>query len=489
MLGKAKNTNQATLFIPGNIRDYIPDDHILVRVDKVLDLSWVADAVRDTYNESTGRPSIPPEQALRLMLAGFFLGIVHDRHLMREGNLHLAVRWFAGYSLTQKLPNHSSLTRIRSRWGAELFKSLFARIVAQCQDAGLVSGDTVHVDATLIRADVSWESLSRQHAENVIKENTEDDDAPPPAKKRGRPTTVKKRRKRKSKTDPDASLSTNCQTKAMIPCFKQHTAVDDQAGIIVDIDVQTGEDNEGKRMREVIERVEDRTGKKVENVTGDAGYGKGENYQYCEDRNINAVIPPQKVSRRKKDEKMPMRRFKYDERNGTVTCPAGKKLKRGKTGEHGTVYRARTCDCKNCQLRQRCFGQTASARIIIIRHEHSALHRARRKHERGWDDESKNLYQRHRSQVEGVHGESKSCHGLARAVRRGVTQVLIQSLMAACTINLKRLAKAADVNTYEPVADKTKNILVIELRYHSNKRKTANQQKKAATRNYFRAAA
>ena len=49
------------------------------------------------------------------MLAGLLLGIVHDRRLMRETQVNIAIRWFIGYGLHERLPDHSSLTRIRQR--------------------------------------------------------------------------------------------------------------------------------------------------------------------------------------------------------------------------------------------------------------------------------------------------------------------------------------------------------------------------------------
>ena len=56
------------------------------------------------------------------MLAGLLTGVVHDRKLMREAQVNIAVRWFLGYGLHEKLPHHSSLTRIRQRWGEERFR-------------------------------------------------------------------------------------------------------------------------------------------------------------------------------------------------------------------------------------------------------------------------------------------------------------------------------------------------------------------------------
>ena len=83
-------------FFAGSLRDLIPDDHILARVDHVLDLSWLPGEVAELYCPDNGRPGIAPEAAVRLMLAGFLLGIVHDRRLMREAGVNLAIRWFAG---------------------------------------------------------------------------------------------------------------------------------------------------------------------------------------------------------------------------------------------------------------------------------------------------------------------------------------------------------------------------------------------------------
>ena len=166
MLGE-QNRNQDEMFVAGSLRDLIPEDYILKKVDRVLDLSWLRAEVADLYCADNGRPSLDPESAVRLMLAGFFHGIVHDRALMREARMHLGMRWFCGFALHEALPDHSSLTRVRQRWGAERFRRIFERTVAQCIAAGLVDGQTVHIDATLIRADVSWESISVQHAEQV----------------------------------------------------------------------------------------------------------------------------------------------------------------------------------------------------------------------------------------------------------------------------------------------------------------------------------
>ena len=119
---------QEDLFVVGSLRDLIPADHILRRIDRILDLSWLREDVADCYCEDNGRPGIDPEAAIRLMLSGFLSGIVHDRKLMRESQVNIAMRWFAGYKLHDALPDHSSLTRIRQRWGDERFRRVFEKL-------------------------------------------------------------------------------------------------------------------------------------------------------------------------------------------------------------------------------------------------------------------------------------------------------------------------------------------------------------------------
>ena len=140
------------------------------------------------------------------MLAGLLLGIVHDRRLMREAQVNLAIRWFIGYGLHETLPDHSSLTRIRQRWGAQRFKAILTRSAQACVAAKIARGEIVHIDASLIRADVTWDAIVAAHADHVEAAHQDkpgpDTAVPlppaPPPSSTGR---------RFCRTDPDASLA------------------------------------------------------------------------------------------------------------------------------------------------------------------------------------------------------------------------------------------------------------------------------------------
>jgi transposase len=421
---------QEDLFVAGPLSSLIPNDHILKQVDKVLDLSWFRREVADCYNATTGRPSIDPESALRLMLAGYFQGVVYDRKLMREAQVNLAIRWFAGFRLDETLPEHSSLTKIRQRWGMERFKRIFQKTVKMCIDAGLVNGETVHIDSTLIRADVSWESLTTEYADKAFRENRLEDEDNNPVSRTGKP-------KKRSTTDPDATLTTSSCNSRMEPSFKQHTAVDDHSGVILDIKTTTGEVSEGKELLKQISRIEEVTGKKVRTVTADMAYSHTENYSQLEQRDTEAVIPVQTSHVNPKN--IPIRRFKYDSRNEIVRCPIGKILRRSSRTDKGWVYRATRKDCAGCTLRTRCISSKAKVRLIVITDGYESLLRARRR----WQNRDVNIrdkYTRHKWRVEGIHGEAKTQHGLRRAARRGLANVSIQVYLTAMVMNLKRLA-------------------------------------------------
>jgi transposase len=145
------------------LEDLVPADHFYRHLDRVLDLSFVRDLVEDSYAGS-GRPSVDPVVFFKLALVMFFEGLRSERQLLRLAADRLSVRWYLGYNLDESLPDHSSLTRIRLRYGLEVFRRFFEAIVTQCQRAGLVWGHELYFDATQVQADAALDSLTPRFA-------------------------------------------------------------------------------------------------------------------------------------------------------------------------------------------------------------------------------------------------------------------------------------------------------------------------------------
>jgi transposase len=180
--------NKARLFAPQRsvtLNDLVPPDHFYRHLDRSLDLSFVRDLVRDCY-APLGRPSIDPIVFFKLHLVKFFEGIRSARQLELVAADRISVRWYLGYDLDQPLPDHSSLTRIRDRYGIEVFRQFFETIVARCQAAGLVVGQALYADGTLVDANADRDAMVPRFAveaylQQLFGETEPSSQAPDPA--------------------------------------------------------------------------------------------------------------------------------------------------------------------------------------------------------------------------------------------------------------------------------------------------------------------
>ena len=133
-----------------SLEDLVPKDNFYRQVERSIDLSFVHDLANDFY-ANIGRPSIDPVVFFKLQLIAFFEGIRSERRLMETVNLNLAHRWFIGYDLDEPVPDHSSLSKIRERFGLEVFQLFFERIVELCIEARLVWGEELFLTAPKYR--------------------------------------------------------------------------------------------------------------------------------------------------------------------------------------------------------------------------------------------------------------------------------------------------------------------------------------------------
>jgi len=187
----------------------------------------------------------------------------------------------------------------------------------------------------------------------------------------------------------------------------------------------------------VVDEAVGRLDKTPEAVCADAAYGSGRNRAALEDRGIRLVSPPPKPITYTGRAYFTVEDFKYDEPRDEFECPAGKKLLFvgvDKKRSDRRRYRCHRSDCRACVLKDKC--TKAPRRQLKVGVHHAALIRLRA------DSKTESFHRLYRSRapsVEGVFGEAKQWHGLRRAWRRGLPKMLVQSLLIATAINLKRL--------------------------------------------------
>jgi transposase len=150
-----------------SLENLVPKDNFYRRLEERLDLSFVRELVSPLY-ASGGRSSVDPVVFFKLQLVMFFEDLRSERQLMSVVADRLSLRWYLGYDLHEPLPDHSSLTRIRERYGLSVFRRFFERIVEMCFEVGLVWGEELYFDATKVEANASFDSTrSRSLLENL----------------------------------------------------------------------------------------------------------------------------------------------------------------------------------------------------------------------------------------------------------------------------------------------------------------------------------
>jgi transposase len=469
---------------PVTLDALVPLGHFYRHLEATLDLSFVRDLVRDAYAES-GRPSIDPVVFFKLQLILFFEGLRSERQLLQVVADRLSLRWYVGYDLTEPLPDHSSLTRIRERFGVEIFRRFLEQVVDLCQEGGLVWGEELYIDATKVEANAATDSLrprfvveahlSRLFSADgdegdggdwigdpdregcgdeptrlpvVLSEEAQGELAECAAARHdwlgnaGRPdrsvTRGAYRRTadfRVSVTDPDATPMLRGDGRTHLG-YQDHYVVDGgRARIILMALVAPAEVQENQPALDLLWRSRFRRKLWLRQITGDTKYGTAANIAAIEDQRIRAYFPLSEVGQRagmfgEQD-------FLYDAATDAYRCPGGQTLRflSHCQSTQRRIYAAPTVACAACELRCQCTSSKRGRRIGRHRDE-AYLDRVRGYH--ATEPYAKAMRKR-QVWVEPLFAEAKDWHGLRRFRLRGLEKVNSEALLIAAGQNLKRL--------------------------------------------------
>lgn len=187
---------KARIFAPQKsvtLDDLVPRNHFYRHLERSLDLNFVRDLVRDRA-AALGRPSIDPIVCFKLHLVQFFEGIRSARQRELVGADRISVRWYLGYDLHQPLPDHSSLTRIRDRFGIDVFRPFFEVVLGRCKEAGLLVGRALYANGTLVEANADRDKMVPRCAVEADLQQLGELRAPSPARSRSGVTRLRRAR-------------------------------------------------------------------------------------------------------------------------------------------------------------------------------------------------------------------------------------------------------------------------------------------------------
>jgi len=443
---------QDRLFYEFDLEERVPSDHLLRRIDGVLDLSWLRAELAPYYSH-TGRPSVCPELMLRMLLIGYCYSIRSERRLCQEVRLNLAYRWFCRLGLEDEVPDHStfSVNRHGRFRESDAFRLVFESVVRRCMAAELVAGEGFAVDASVIEADASrykrvegaavgWSDAERVRWPVRAYLAALDDEAAP--------TTPERAPKALSLTDPGAAWTTRGRHKVMFG-YSLNYLIDTKAAVIVEVEATpTRISKEVAAAETMVERAEARFDLRPRRIAGDVAYGTGKLLGWLVGHGIDPHIPVWDKAKRD-DGTLSREDFTFDDEADAYICPGGKTLKTtGKLYDGKTLlYRASKLDCQHCSLKPRCCPNTPSRKIPRDVHE-AARDQARTSMGTQPYEQSR----RERKKVELLFGDLKRNLALTRLRLRGLSGARDEFLLAATVQNLKRLAKRAAIPPPAPMA-------------------------------------
>jgi transposase len=456
--------------------------------------------VQETY-AGGGRPSIDPVVFFKLQLVMFFEGIGSERQLMRQVADRLSVLWYLGYDLGERLPDHSSLTRIRERYGVEVFRCFFDAIVEQCQQEKLVWGRELYIDSTQVNANADLDSLTPRFAVEAraamqahlaalfAEEDSHQEPQPTETEVGDAPQAVTSpeivtctvpvalpvilsqaegeelaqdnagrhdwiteegRQQREvhglyqrtsdfkvSTTDPDATPM-RLKGGGTHLGYHTHYVVDGgKARIILQVLVTPSEVMDNQPMRDLIFRTRFRWKLRPRHMTGDTKYGTIENIKALEDAGILAYVPLPDWEHQRPY--FGPAQFTYDAEHDRYICPTGQllNLSRMEYTAQKAAYSADAATCNACPLKAQC-TPSDHGRLVHRSFHASYLERVKNYHQ---TPAYQKAMRKRKVWVEPLFAEAKDCHGLRRFRLQLLWRVNCEALRIAAGQNLKRLLK------------------------------------------------
>jgi len=477
----------------------VPPDHLLRKMNQVVDFSFARQILNDRYNPDIGRPAEDPEFMLRLCLLQYIYGD-SDRQVVENARLNLAYKYFLGLAVDGEVPDYTSISYFRiQRLGEEKFRSALEQFVGQCIDKGLVKGKRQIIDSTPVIANISPSSLTglvRKCRENVLKTIEKQDtkvaeklglkelEKAKPVKyaspeeglqqeveaagelldnvtaelgaKKINPTeelqkdlgllekaVVDREEEAKDKllspVDPDARTGKKTHNKWL--GYKAHLLMEEETGIVTGIETTPANATDGSQLKPLLKEQAEVHSLKPQELTADKAYDWGENLESLANNKTIANIALSKPVNRNGAGYFTVDDFLYDPENNTLMCPAGHiSTNRYReilyNNKAGYAFQFKPSWCNTCPLKAKCVKNKQGRRIYISYYE--PYFRLAR--ERLATEEGKQAY-RNRYKIEQKVADLTRYCGLRRCRYRGLDRAHIHTLLATIVCNIKRMVK------------------------------------------------
>lgn len=428
-----------------SIEELVPKDHLLRKINRVIDFEFIREKVKDLYCADNGRPAVDPVVLFKMLFLGYLFGVRSERQLVRDIQVNVAYRWFLGYGLTDKIPDASTFSQNRRRRFTEstIYQEIFDEIVLQGIRRKLISGRVLYTDSTHLKASANKHKFKKQQIEQstrgylddleeaITKDRKAHGKKPLPSKEK----VDESKEVKVSTTDPDSGYMVR-EGKPKGFFYLDHRTTCGRHNLITDTFVTAANVHDSIPYLERLDRQRERFEFNVEAAGLDAGYMTAPICKGLEDRQIYGVIGYRRPTHR--EGYLRKRDFHYDCVQDGYRCPGGQILPYRTTNREGyREYRSNPKICRLCPLLGQCTQNTQNIKTVT-RHvwedskERIDAHRL--------TDKGRRIYKRRKETVERSFADAKQLHGHRYVRMRGLLRAQEQCLLAAACQNMKKMA-------------------------------------------------
>lgn len=266
---------------------------------------------RKFYKSQYGRPSMTPGVYFRALLIGYFEGLDSERGIAWRSADSLSLRKFLGYALDEETPDHSTISRTRRLYWLETHKAVFRWVVRLLVKEGLLSGQTVSIDATTLEANAALKSIVRrdngQSYEEYLKGLAQAAGIENPTREQLARLDRKRKKKGsnqqwKSPSDPDARITKMKDGRTHLAHKAEH-AVDLSSGALLAVTLQAADQGDTTTVQATLEEAQaaarESNERGVEELVADKGYHSGAVLTQVHEQDIRSYIPEPERGRRR----------------------------------------------------------------------------------------------------------------------------------------------------------------------------------------------
>jgi transposase len=439
MIGKNDNSKRGQYtFI--SLDDLVPEDHILRKIDKIVNFDFIYDLVESLYDEDEGRPSLDPVILIKLPLIQYLFGIKSMRQTIKEIQVNNAYRWFLGLDLTDPVPHFTTFGKNFQRrfQGTNIFNDIFKEILSQCFDKGLVDTNTVFVDGTHVKANANNRKyfneevtkdtvFYKEKLDNEIKRDREKH-SKKSLKNIGKEKETKRRKV--SKNDPESGWFHKGDHKQVF-AYSVQTACD-KNGWVLNYTINPGNRHDSQTFNGLYNKIKPLNPSRI---VADSGYKTPAIANMLLNDDITPIFPYKRPMTKKGFFKK--YEYVYDEYYDCYICPNNKILKYSTTDREGyKEYKSDPRDCESCPLIQYC-TESKKHQKVVSRHlwEPAIEYCEDIRH----TPDGKRIYSERKESIERLFGTAKEFHGFRYTNMCGKEKMEMKAALTFACLNIKKL--------------------------------------------------